>query len=1006
MQRRYWSALALTLVALPAMAQQSGSISGKLTGKQGQALAGVRIDVTGNVLPQARRVTTNEVGDYRLPFLPPGEYVLTYTLADKLAQKRAITVVLGQNTTMNVTLAEATVASAQVEVVADKASLVDATSAELKTSFSSETMNSLPVGQDYRDLVKLIPGVMYTQDAVRGPSAGGSGQDNVHQFDGVNVNLPMYGTMSSQPSGHDIDQITISKGGADAVGFNRSAGYTINSISKSGTNAFTGELSYQTLPYSLVARRNYTSAAIYEQAKTYSILNFGGPILTDKLFYFLSFYRPTVSQQNSANNYGVTPDYSENRKEYFGKLTYAPTQNLLIHGSLRDSDDTVNHSGYGGSSFAATTGQGGNTKMKIATLEATWNVTPNSFINFKTTNFIFKSGDHPDYLSKAVPSFTGNLDVTALDTQGQFKVPTPITGTLNTAQSTYNGFISPVITKYGYLNSAGVATGGGTVGGYFQINNQNFFRRNHELAYDATFGSAVTHTLHAGVQWSKEMEDLYRTSNGWGSISLAAPVVPAGSPAGTVASIYPPTSPNTASAYYYVAAVNQQGISGVPTIHSEYVTLNYELNDKIKWNKFTFNVGLVISNDKLYGSGLREDPSTVSGYVQVRGNKYLEHEVKAADTLQPRLGITYNYAKEDTVYANFARFVPSVSSLPRASSWDRNLAATVNVYFDATGHQVDHQTDASSTGKLWQANMKPRHTDEFLIGTTKDLGDGLSGRLYGRYRHSVNFWEDTNNGARVMFSTPPGIPKDYYIPNLNVMLNQLQGQALSTANQNNSFVVAQLDGAFTKYYEACMELEWKGTNAYLNLSYSWSHYYGNFDQDNSSTTVANDSNVFVGSSNIGDDWGRQVWNNKYGNLSGDRRHKLKVFGTYKFFWQGTAGAYFIYQSGQPWQYQDYTFAGYAGDKSAEGLNSTTDTNRYSEGAGSHVTSPHYQLDLNYTQIFWKTKRFKLEGQVDVYNVFNKQTGYNIQSNVHTSNLGLAQTFYAPRRTQLGVRFLF
>ena len=35
MQRRYWSALALTLVALPAMAQQSGSISGKLTGKQG-----------------------------------------------------------------------------------------------------------------------------------------------------------------------------------------------------------------------------------------------------------------------------------------------------------------------------------------------------------------------------------------------------------------------------------------------------------------------------------------------------------------------------------------------------------------------------------------------------------------------------------------------------------------------------------------------------------------------------------------------------------------------------------------------------------------------------------------------------------------------------------------------------------------------------------------------------------------------------------------------------------
>ena len=991
MQKRYWSALALTLVALPAMAQQSGSISGKLTGKQGQALAGVRIDVTGNVLPQPRRVTTNEAGDYRLPFLPPGEYVLTYTQADKATQKRGITVVLGQNTTANVTLLDATVVGAQVEVVADKASLVDATSAELKTSFSSETMNALPVGQDYRDLVKLIPGVMYTQDAVRGPSAGGSGQDNVHQFDGVNVNLPMYGTMSSQPSGHDIDQITISKGGADAVGFNRSAGYTINSISKSGTNALAGELSYQTLPNSLVAKRNYTSAAIYEQTKTYAVLNVGGPILTDKLFYFLSFYRPTVSQQNSANNYGTTPDYSETRKEYFGKLTYAPTQNILIHASLRDSDDTVNHSGYGGSAFAATTGQGGNTKMKIATLEATWNVTPNSFLNFKTTNFIFKSADHPDYLSSAVPSFTGNLDVNSLNTQGQFKVPVPGTA----AQATYNAFVAPIITKYGYLNSAGVATGGGTVGGYNQINNQNFFRRNYELAYDATWGASVTHTFHAGVQWSKEMEDLYRVSNGWGSISAVGAFTTT-----------PSTSPNTLSPYYFVAAVNQQGISGVPTIHSEYETLNYELNDKIKWNKFTFNVGLVISNDKLYGSGLREDPSTVSGYVQARGNKYLEHEVKAADTLQPRLGITYNYAKEDTVYANYARFVPSVSSLPRASSWDRNLAATVNVYFDATGRQVDHSVDASSTGKLWQANMKPRHTDEFLIGTTKDLGDGLSGRLYGRYRHSVNFWEDTNNGARVMFATPTGIPKDYYIPNLNVMLNQLQGQALSLANQNNAFVVAQLDNAFTKYYEACMELEWKGTNAYVNLSYSWSHYYGNFDQDNSSTTTANDSNVFVGSSNIGDDWGRQVWNNKYGNLSGDRRHKVKLFGTYKFFWQGQLGVFLNYQSGQPWQYQDYAFAGYAADKAAENLNSTSDTNRYAESAGSHVTAPHYFMDLSYTQIFWQTKRFKLEGMVDVYNVFNKQTGYNIQSSVHSANPGLAQTFYSPRRTQLGVRFLF
>ncbi len=1001
MHKRYWSVLALVLVALPAAAQQTGSIVGKVTAKNGKGLSGVRIDVTANVLPQPRRVMTSETGEYRLPFLPPGEYVLTFTHADRTPQKRSASVVLGQTSTANVAMADAAVAGASVEVVADRAALVDATSSELKSSFNSEVINALPVGQDYRDLVKLLPGVMYTQDAVRAPSAGGSGQDNVHQFDGVNVNLPMYGTMSSQPSGHDIDQITVSKGGADATGFNRSAGYTINSISKSGTNVFTGELSYQILPDNLVAKRVGTSAAVFEQEKTYAILNVGGPILKDKLFFFASLYRPTVSQKNSANLYGPTPNLADTRNEYFGKLTYAPTQNLLIHASYRDSDDTVQHTGYGGSAFAATTGQGGQSKMKIGTLEATWNVTPNSFINFKTTNFILKSGDHPDYLSPAVPSFSSSLDVNSLDTQGQFQVPSPLGGASPTAaQVAYNTFIAPLTSKYGYISpTTGLPTGGGNVGGFSQINNQNFFRRNYELAYDAVWGSTTTHTFHAGVQWSKEMEDLYRTSNGWGLISLGAP-----SGSGATA-VYPPLSPILHLPFSYVAAVSQQAISGVPTIHSEYVALNYEINDKIRWNQFTFNVGMVISDDKLYGSGLQEDSSQISGYVRARGNKYLEKEIKASDTLQPRLGVTWNYQKEDTVYANYARFVPSVSSLPRAASWDRNLVASVNVYFDATGHQVDHQTDASSTGKLFTPGMKPRHTDEVLVGTTRDLGGGWNGRLYARYRHSVNFWEDTDNGARVMLNPPPGIPQTYYIPNLDVILNQLQGSTLANiAATKNTFVVAQLDDSFTKYYEVSAETEWKGTNAYLNMSYSWSHYYGNFDQDNSTSSSSNDSNIFVGSSNIGDDFGRQLWNNKYGNLSGDRRHKLKVFGTYRLPWQAQVGGYFIYQSGQPWQYSDYTF--YAADRTSQGSTSTSDTNRYSEPAGSRTTPSHNQFDVNYTQIFWKTRKYRLEGMVDIYNLFNKQTGYNFQPSVHSATAGLPVSYYAPRRTQLGLRFTF
>ena len=87
--------------------------------------------------------------------------------------------------------------------------------------------------------------MQYTQDQTRGPSAGGSGQDNVYQFDGVNVTLPLFGTLSAEPASHDIAQITVIKGGARAVDFDRSGGFSIDSVSKSGTSRYSGQVSYQ-----------------------------------------------------------------------------------------------------------------------------------------------------------------------------------------------------------------------------------------------------------------------------------------------------------------------------------------------------------------------------------------------------------------------------------------------------------------------------------------------------------------------------------------------------------------------------------------------------------------------------------------------------------------------------------------------------------------------------------------------------------------------------------------
>jgi hypothetical protein len=366
------------------------------------------------------------------------------------------------------------------------------------------------------------------------------------------------------------------------------------------------------------------------------------------------------------------------------------------------------------------------------------------------------------------------------------------------------------------------------------------------------------------------------------------------------------------------------------------------------------------------------------------------YSIPFGKTLQPRLSTTWSYNGRDTVYASYARYVPAVSSLPRAASWDRNTSNQfIDAYFDQAGLLIGSVPRGSSSGKMFVQDMTPRTTTEYLVGTSKQITKTLSGRAYFRYRYSDHFWEDTNNNARVIYSPPPGIPQTLYIPNLSDMLTQI--------GSGSPYVIAELDGAYTKYYEATVEGEWRTRKSYLRGSYTWTKYTGNFDQD--ATTSVNDTATFMGSSYIGDGVGRQLWNFRDGTLHGDRPLSLKLYGYYILNWNATVGAYAIVQSGQPWEKWDYV----------PYLNlstSTTETSKYGEPAGSRRTPTHYQLDLNYTQNVRLKGRYSFQLSADLFNVFNKQTGYNYNPFSHSTLFNTPRSYMDPRRLQIAARFQF
>lgn len=954
------------IIPFNASAQQTGTISGRVTDSSTLPLPGVTVEARSNVLPAPRVTVSEATGDYRLPALPPGDYTIAFTLSGMQTVERPAVVQLAQNTVVDAVLGVGGVS--ETITVTASASLIDHSTAEIASAISADQIQSLPIGQQYRDLVKLIPGVQVSNDAVRGPSAGGSGQDNIYQFDGVNVTLPLFGTLSAEPASHDIAQVTTIKGGARAVDFDRSGGFTIDSVSKSGTSKLTGMLSFQVQNAAMVAAQATGVASRYESDRTWTTANLGGPAWRDTLYFYGSYYRPENRRNNPSNNYGELPEFKSTRNEGFAKLTYTPISSVLLNLSYRGSDRTDTGDTFAANA-SATSGGGSEAQQKIGIVEASWIVNSRSNATFKYTNFRLDTQGRPDNIASlsATQAVGTRLDLTRLDQTGRFSVPLPIAGA-----TAFNEFIQPLIDRYGYTQN-GTRVGGGIVGYGQQFDDIDFFRDSAEVGYNIiTLGPTVAHDLHFGYQRYRDGEDLLRSSNGWGLITV---------PGGRINFNGTPV--------FFTAAFQQQGIGAVPTIHSEYYSQSVEVNDTIRWKNFTFNVGVIVSNDSLFGQGLREDKSTLSGFVAAPGNKYEMLDIPFSKMIQPRVSGTWAYNGRDAVFASYAKYNPAASSLPRAASWDRSLATTINAHFDANGVLFATTPVASSAGKLFVDDLTPRGVDEFAVGTSRQLGPAWTGRVYGRYRAGRNFWEDTNNNARVLYEPPAGIPRELYIPDLAAKNAQI--------GSSTSFVIAELDNAFTDYYEVSVESEWRAPTAFVRGSYTWSKYYGNFDQDNS--TLANDDNVFIGSSFIGDDAGRQLWNFREGRLRGDRPHMLKLYGFYGLMWNASVGAFMFAQSGHPWEawsYEPYIAL----------TNNTSDTSRFAEPAGSRRTDPHYQLDLNYTQNVRLGTRLNLQVAGDLFNVFNKQTGYTPQPGVHNSEFGKPRVYWDPRRFQLAARLQF
>ena len=184
------------------------------------------------------------------------------------------------------------------------------------------------------------------------------------------------------------------------------------------------------------------------------------------------------------------------------------------------------------------------------------------------------------------------------------------------------------------------------------------------------------------------------------------------------------------------------------------------------------------SNDTLYGQGLDEDASTLSGYVAATGTTPEDavqmYEIPFGKMIQPRarrdLGRT-------TATTRSSPATPSTTRPPARCRVPRRGIATSRPRQRALRRQRRAVRDRPGRLLIGQAvRRRPDAAaiDEFLYRHRAAVR-AAAGRaaLYGRYREGSHFWEDTNNNARVAFKPPAGIPRELYIPDLAAQLAQI-----------------------------------------------------------------------------------------------------------------------------------------------------------------------------------------------------------------------------------------
>lgn len=307
--------LAFTMLPVAFSQEYRGAVLGRIVDPSGAPIANAGIQAVNVDTGVTIRSTSNEVGNYQIPFLVPGNYtILVEQVSFRRVERKGIRVATNSQVTLDFSL-ELGATSETVTVTGDTP-LLNTASADLgqvldKNYLSSVTVN---LNRNVLNTVRMVPGVVGGGATVTGNNAGsfsisggGSTVGRVEMLvDGIpNTTAHNNGGVVFIPSIDAVEEIKVNTTLFDAQ-YGHSNGGAINITTKGGTNEFHGT-AYLYKRWSVLDANTWTNntRGLPKPPTNYYQFGYflGGPIIIPKLYNGRNrtFFSTTLEKDRDSN---------------------------------------------------------------------------------------------------------------------------------------------------------------------------------------------------------------------------------------------------------------------------------------------------------------------------------------------------------------------------------------------------------------------------------------------------------------------------------------------------------------------------------------------------------------------------------------------------------------------------------------------------------------------------------------------------------------------------------